>query len=134
MMGAVPDEVPVDKVKVKYGVVRIAESSGAFFIQTFGRMFWIMALLAGIVLLIGVIASNGQWLDRRLQLLAFSTGNHVVRLWVVEAIAAITSISFTQWLLIVLVLIVGNNNIVARRILEKLKDGESAVQKRNAED
>jgi hypothetical protein len=105
----------VDKTKIKYGVARIVQSSFSFFTHTFLRLFGIVLALAAIVLFVELIGRNSQWLDRKLQLLT------------VGIIAVVTSISLTQWLLLVLVLIVWNNNIVGRRILDKLKAIESAL-------
>lgn len=105
----------MDKTKIKYGVVRIAQSSFSFFTHTFLRLFAIVLVFAGIVLFVELIERNSQWFDGKLQLLT------------VGIIAAVSSISFTQWLLLLLVLIVWNINVAGRRILDKLKDIESAV-------
>ena len=105
----------MDKAKIKYGVVRIAQSTFSFFTHTFLRLFGIVLVLAAIVLSVELIERNWQWFDRKLQFLT------------VGIIAVVTSISLTQWLLLVLVLIVWDNNIVGRRILDKLKTIESAL-------
>jgi hypothetical protein len=105
----------VDKTKIKYGVVRIAQSSFSFFTHTFLRLFGIVLVFAAILLFVALIEGNSQWFDRKLQLL------------IVGIIAVVTSISLTQWLLLVLALIVWNSNIVGRRILYKLKAIESAL-------
>ena len=106
----------VNKTKIKYGVVRIAQSSFSFFAQTFGVLFGVVLVFAGIVLFVELMGHNVQWLGKTLQLLTAGV------------ISVVASISFTQWLLLVLVLILWNNNIVGRRILDKLKDIESAMQ------
>lgn len=105
----------MDRAKIKYGVVRIAQSSFSFFAHTFILLFGIVLAFGALVLLVALMERSSQWFDRTL------------RLSTVGIIAAVTSISFTQWLLLVLVLIVWNNNIVGRKILETLKDIESAV-------
>jgi len=105
----------VDKTKIKYGVARIAQSSFSFFAHNFLPMFSIVLVFAAIVRFVELIGRDSQWLDRTLQLLA------------VGIITVVTSISLTQWLLLVLVLIVWNSNIVGRRILERLKAIESAL-------
>jgi len=105
----------VDTTKIKYGVVRIAQSCFAFFAGTFGALFGIALVFAGIVLSVEMIGRNSQWFDRKLQLLT------------VGVITVLSSISFTHWLLLALVFIVWNSNMVGRRILDKLTAIESAL-------
>lgn len=109
----------MDKTKVKYGVVRIAQSSVIFIAQTFGALFGIVLAFAGIAFIVERAANR---FDGTIRFLAAGI------------IAVVNSISFTQWLLLVLVLIVWNNNLVGRRILNKLKEIESAVATKIRED
>jgi hypothetical protein len=108
----------VDKAKIRYGVVRITRSGFSFFAHTFLRLFAIVLVFLGVLYIPKLAAHVGfnlQWLDRKFHL--FAAG----------IIAIVSSISVTQWLLLLLLLIVWNTNIVGRRTLDKLRDIESAV-------
>ena len=108
----------MDTTKIKYGVTRITQSCFSFFAGTVGKMFGLVLVFVGILLLVE---------NRKLLAAGITTVATPI-------INVVTSISFTQWLLIVLVFIVWKNNVVGKRILDKLKDIESAMVTKHHED
>jgi hypothetical protein len=105
----------VDKAKIKFGVVRIAQSSFSFFAQTFLRLVFVILIFAGIIFGVGYLA-NQPW-DKAIHFFAAGLS------------ALVSSISVTQWLLLILVLFVWNISVVGRRILHKLTDIEAALSR-----